>query len=114
MRRLHQRSVRRRIDRERQSDFLRGAICVPEGVAGLWLANKVPSADREMQVSLGALIEAMIAEGMAKGIRNAIATMEVSPNMIAAVSSMEADLIELDRAIKKKHAEGIDFDVFAL
>ncbi len=89
-------------------------FCLPEGIAGLWLADKVPSANRELQVSLGALIEAMIAEGMAKGIRNAIASMAKTPEIGSALASMEADLIELERAIRKKHDEGIDFDVFSL
>ncbi len=89
-------------------------FATPEGIAGLWLADQVPTADRNIQVSLGAVFEGVMAEAMAKAIRNAIATMESSPNMMAAISSMEVDLIELERAIQKKRDEGIDFDLFSL
>jgi hypothetical protein len=88
-------------------------FCVPEGIAGLWLAHHVPSADREMQVSLGAVFESVIAEGMAKGIKNAMATMEKTPEVGAALASMEADLIELRRAINKKNDEGVNLDYFS-
>ena len=82
-----------------------------EGIAGLWLQQHIPTSDRTMQISLGVLIEAMIAEGMRKGKADAIKALEETPTIGAAIASLEADMIQLNRAIDKKREEGIDFDV---
>ncbi len=89
-------------------------MATPEGVAGIWLRNNMPEAGRREQISLGAIIEAMLAEGIRKGKNHAISTMELSPTVGAAKASLEADIIQLERAINKKRDEGIDFDVFTI
>jgi len=73
----------------------------PEGIAGMWLQQHIPSSGREMQVHLGKLITAMIAEGMRKGTVAAIETLEKSPTVGAATASLEADMIELNRAYEE-------------
>jgi hypothetical protein len=50
---------------------------------------------------------------MLKGIKNAISTMEKTPEIGAALAAMEADLIELRRAISKKSGEGVNLDYFS-
>ena len=69
----------------------------PEGIAGLWLQQHIPTSDRVIQVSLGKLIEAMLAEGMRQGKAAAIEELEKSPTISAAVASLEADMIKLNR-----------------
>jgi len=69
----------------------------PEGIAGLWLAQHIPTSDREIQVSLGKVIVAMQAEGMRKGKIAAIEELEKSPTVSAAIASLEADIIKLNR-----------------
>jgi hypothetical protein len=86
-------------------------MCTSEGVAGMWLAQHIPTSGRDMQVSLGVVIDAMLAEGMRKGKIDAIKALEQTPTVGAGIASLEADIIELNRAIDKKRDEGIDFDV---
>jgi hypothetical protein len=81
-------------------------MCTSEGVAGLWLAQHIPTSGREMQVSLGVVIDAMIAEGFRKGLLDAIKALEETPTTGAAIASLEADVIKLTRAIRLKRDEG--------
>ena len=69
----------------------------PEGIAGLWLQQHIPTSDRKIQVSLGKVIVAMQAEGMRKGKIAAIEELEKSPTVSAAIASLEADIIKLNR-----------------
>lgn len=85
----------------------------PEGIAGLWLRNQRPDGSRTDQISLGKLIESVLAEGIRKGKQEAIAALNGSPTVSAAVASLEADIIELERAIRTKQHEGVDFDVWS-
>ena len=77
------------------------------------MRNHAPNASREDQVSLGEIIEAMTAEGIRKGKKDAILTLGKSPTISAAIATIEADIIELERAIIKKREDGVDFDVWA-
>lgn len=54
-----------------------------------------------MQVSLGKVITAMMAEAMHKGTANALASVEQSPTLGAAIATLEADML----AIKRAHEE---------
>lgn len=85
----------------------------PQGIAGLWLQQHIPTGDYKMSVSLGNVIEAMLAEGMKKGMVKAVKALEETPDTTAAIASIEADIIELEHAIEKKRVEGIDYDVFS-
>ncbi len=89
-------------------------MATPEGVAGLWLQQHIPTSDRTMQKSLGVLINAMIAEGFRKGLLDAIKALDETPTTGAAIASLEADVIQLNRAIDKKRDEGIPFDVLKI
>jgi hypothetical protein len=84
----------------------------PEGIAGLWLQQHIPTADTKMQESLGTLIEAMLAEGIRQGKKKATIELVNSPTVGAAIASLESDIIRIERAIDKKRIEGIDYDVF--
>lgn len=85
-----------------------------EGIAGLWLQQHIPTADRSMQISLGVVIDAMLAEGMRKSKVEAVAALKESPTMSAAIASLEADITVLNRAIRLKREEGIYFDVLKI
>lgn len=85
-----------------------------EGIAGLWLAQHVPTSDRSIQISLGVVIDAMLAEGMRKGKVEAIKALGETPTASAAIALLEADIIELNRAIAKKRDEGVYFDVLKI
>jgi len=89
-------------------------MCTSEGVAGLWLAQHIPTADRTMQISLGVLIDAMLAEGMRKSKVEAIRALKETPTMGAALASLEADIIELERVIRLKNEHGVYFDVLKI
>jgi hypothetical protein len=56
----------------------------------------------------------MIAEGFRKGLLDAIKALEETPTTGAAIASLEADVIKLNRAIRLKRDEGIDFDVLKI
>ena len=73
-------------------------IAIPDGIAGLWLAQHIPDSDRQIQLSLGKLIEAMLAEGMRQGTIAAIETLGKSPTIGSAMASLEADMIKINRA----------------
>ena len=73
----------------------------PEGIAGLWLQQHIPTSDRKMQVSLGKVVKALLAEGMRKGTAAAIVTLEQSPTVGAATASLEADMIRINRAYEE-------------
>jgi len=77
------------------------ANAIPDGIAGLWLAQHIPDSDRKIQLSLGKLITAMIAEGMRKGTVAAIVTLGKSPTVGAAQASLEADIIKINRAYEE-------------
>lgn len=79
------------------------------GVAGLWLQQHIPTADRKMADSLGNVIETMAVEGIIKGIQNSIETFQNSPDAGAAIASLEADLIELEHAAERRRAESNKF-----
>lgn len=85
----------------------------PEGIAGLWMKTRMPDGGREDQVSLGSLIEGVLAEGIRMGKQEAIKKLNLSPTISAATASLEADIIELERAIHKKNDDGVDFDVWS-
>lgn len=85
----------------------------PEGIAGLWMRTRMPRGSREDQISLGALIEGVLAEGIRMGKQEAIKELNLSPTVSAATASLEADIIELERAIRKKNVNGVDFDVWS-
>ena len=73
----------------------------------------MPEGSRSDQLSLGNLIEGVLAEGVRKGKRDAIHAMNTTPDIGAAVASLEADLIELERSIILKSEDGVDFDVWS-
>lgn len=85
----------------------------PEGIAGLWMRTRMPDGSREDQVSLGELVEGVLAEGVRMGKQGAITTLGSSPTVSAAIASLESDIIELERAIIFKREDGVDFDVWA-
>jgi hypothetical protein len=85
----------------------------PEGIAGVWMKANISNGGRETQVSLGALIEGILAEGIRMGKRDAILKLNFSPTVSAAKAALEADIIELERAIQKKNKHGVDFDVWS-
>lgn len=85
-----------------------------EGIAGMWLAQHIPTSDRTMQISLGVLIDAMLAEGMRKSKIEAINALKETPTMGAALASLEADIIELERVIRLKNEHGVYFDVLKI
>lgn len=84
----------------------------PEGVAGVWLAQYIPTSDRAMQVHLGRVISGMMLEAMLRVKREAVLELGRSPTVSAAVASIEADIIELERATKEQRELGIDYNVW--
>jgi hypothetical protein len=85
----------------------------PEGIAGIWMQSNMPNGGRKEQISLGTLIEGVLAEGIRMGKQEAIKKLNFSPTVSAATASLEADIIELERAIHKKNDDGVDFDVWS-
>jgi hypothetical protein len=85
----------------------------PEGIAGLWMQSNMPAGGRKEQLSLGTLIESVLAEGIRIGKKEAITALNFSPTVSAAIVTLESDIIELERAIKKKNVEGLDLDVWS-
>jgi len=84
-----------------------------EGIAGLWLRYTQRDGSRDDQISLGNLIESVLAEGIRIGKQEAITLLNSSPTVGAAVASLESDIVELERAVHKKQEDGIDFDVWS-
>lgn len=77
------------------------------------MQSNMPNGGRKEQISLGTLIEGVLAEGIRIGKQDAIKQLNFSPTVSAATASLEADIIELERAIHKKNVNGVDFDVWS-
>jgi len=84
----------------------------PEGVAGVWLSQHIPTADRSMQKHLGRVITGMMIEAMRKAKQDVIVTLGKSPTVGAAIASLEADIIEIERATKLQRDDGIDYNIW--
>ena len=78
----------------------------PTGIAALWLKGNVEAVDQELVESLAGVIEAVLTDGVRQGTANALKALETEPDMQAAISSLEADLIELEHAFKRRRVEG--------
>ena len=81
------------------------------GIAALWLRAHAPTSDQADIASLAELFEGVWADGVKKGMELSIERMQESPTMSAAQASLEADVKELIRDVRKEQqSDEVDFD----